>query len=131
MSKIKFLQHFSLYCRDLPAMHKFYNEILGLPEMPRPHFPFPGYWFEAGQDHQIHLAKVSDTHVKHSISDNEDSYMDHHIGMVTENLDGMKERLKAHDIPFHDEPYGYPQIFFRDPENNLIEVASTAMFDME
>ena len=100
MSKIKFLQHFSLYCRDLPAMHKFYNEILGLPEMPRPHFPFPGYWFEAGEDHQIHLAKVSDTHVKHSISDNEDSYMDHHIGMVTEDLEGMKERLKAHGVRF-------------------------------
>ena len=41
MSKIKFLQHFSIYCRDLPPMHKFYNEILGLPEMPRPALPLP------------------------------------------------------------------------------------------
>lgn len=128
MAKIKYLQHFSLYCRELEPMRAFYADVLGLPEIPRPHFPFPGHWLDAGGGHQIHLSKVREGHVSHSISENEEGYMDHHFGLVTDDLGSLKEKLRAHGVPFADEPYGYPQIFFRDPENNLIEVASTEMF---
>ena len=55
--------------------------------------------------------------------------MDHHFGLLTDDLAGVKANLREHGIEFHDEPYGYPQIFFRDPENNLIEVASAEMFE--
>lgn len=129
MRTIKLLQHFSIYCRELEPMHAFYTQVLGLPELPRPHFPFPGYWLDAGEGHHIHLSKVREGHVSHSISDNEADYMDHHFGLVTEDLGALKRRLCDHGVSFHDEPYGYPQIFFRDPENNLIEVASTKMFE--
>lgn len=129
MAQIKLLQHFSIYCRELEPMHHFYVNVLGLPELPRPEFPFPGYWLEIGEGHHIHLAKVREGHVKKSISENEDGYMDHHIGMLTDDLSGMKANLRGHGVEFHDEPYGYPQIFFRDPENNLIEVASAEMFE--
>ena len=129
MSRIKLLQHFSIYCRDLKPMRDFYIGTLGLPDLPRPEFPFPGNWLEAGSGHHIHLAKIRDGHITSSISENEDGYMDHHIGFLTDDLPGMKERLRERGVPFHDEPYGYPQIFFRDPEYNLIEVASAEMFE--
>lgn len=129
MAHIKLLQHFSIYCRDLESMHDFYVNTLGLPELPRLEFPFPSYWLETGAGHHIHLSKLRDGHVTKSISENEDTYMDHHFGLLTDNLQGMKERLRERGIPFHDEPYGYPQIFFRDPENNLIEIASAEMFE--
>lgn len=130
MAKIKLLQHFSIYCRNLEPMHHFYTVNLAMAELPRPEFPFPGYWLDAGEGHHIHLAKVKEGHVTHSISENEDGYTDHHFGLLTDDLDGMKERLRSSGVPFHDEPYGYRQIFFRDPENNLIEVASAEMFEM-
>lgn len=130
MAKINLLQHFSIYCRDLEPMHKFYTAVLGMAELPRPEFPFPGHWLDAGQGHHIHLSKVHEGHISHSISENEDGYTDHHFGLLTDDLDGMKERLRSNNVAFHDEPYGYRQIFFRDPENNLIEVASAEMFGM-
>ncbi|MDA0999488.1 MAG: VOC family protein [bacterium] len=128
MPRISLLQHFSIYCRELEPMHAFYAKVLGMKELPRPHFPFPGHWLEAGPGHHIHLSKLHEGHITHSISDNEDGYTDHHFGLVTDDLEGMKSRLRENAVAFHDEPYGYPQIFFRDPENNLIEVASEKMF---
>ncbi len=125
---IKLLQHFSIYTKELEPMHAFYTKVLGMPELPRPEFPFPGYWLEAGPGHHIHLSKLREGHVTKSISENEDTYQDHHLGLTTDDLAGMKDRLCDAGVPFHDEPYGYPQIFFRDPENNLIEVASEGMF---
>ena len=53
MAQIKLLQHFSIYCRELEPMHNFYVNVLGLPELPRPEFPFPGYWVKtAGRTRQ-------------------------------------------------------------------------------
>ena len=69
MAKIQLLQHFSIYCRDLNPMNQFYTEVMGMAVLPRPEFPFPGYWLDAGDGHQIHLAKVREGHVTHSISE--------------------------------------------------------------
>ncbi len=49
MAPISNLQHMSIYCRELEPMHPFYAGALGLEEIARPHFPFPGHWFEAGK----------------------------------------------------------------------------------
>ena len=119
MAHIKLLQHFSIYCRDLEPMHDFYVNTLGLPELPRPEFPFPGYWLETGAGHHIHLSKLRDGHVTKSISENEDTYMDHHFGLLTDNLQGMKERLASGGFPSTTSPTDIRRYFSAIPKTTL------------
>ena len=45
------LNHYFVRANDLEATKRFYCEALTLKEMPRPDFPFPGYWL--GRDDKI------------------------------------------------------------------------------
>jgi catechol 2,3-dioxygenase-like lactoylglutathione lyase family enzyme len=48
------LHHVSLPTTDLERSPRFYREVLGLAEIARPPFPFPGAWFKLG-DRELHL----------------------------------------------------------------------------
>ena len=48
------LDHVTLVVKDLEASRRFYVDILGMREVPRPAFSFAGLWFQAGAT-QIHL----------------------------------------------------------------------------
>src|SRR4051794_41767581 len=45
------LNHYLVRTSDLERARRFYCELLGFGGMPRPDFPFPGYWL--GLDGQI------------------------------------------------------------------------------
>jgi len=51
---IEALHHVSIPVADLERAKQFYNEILGLTEITRPPFDFPGAWYQEG-DRQLHL----------------------------------------------------------------------------
>ena len=53
--KIEAIHHVALGVTDLERSHRFYSEILGLEEIERPPFGFPGLWFSAGGSQQVHL----------------------------------------------------------------------------
>src|SRR5579885_1873325 len=55
MIGVSTIHHVSLNVRDLERSRAFYREILGLREIPRPPFSFPGAWFAAGDSQQLHL----------------------------------------------------------------------------
>ena len=38
------INHYFVRANDLKATRDFYVNVLGFEEMPRPNFPFPGYW---------------------------------------------------------------------------------------
>ncbi|MAG34566.1 MAG: hypothetical protein CL908_27160 [Deltaproteobacteria bacterium] len=46
--------HISLMTGDLEAAREFYGSFLGLAEIERPDFGFPGAWYQAGSV-QLHL----------------------------------------------------------------------------
>jgi catechol-2,3-dioxygenase len=46
--KIEAIHHVSLGVTDLEISRRFYSQILGLEELTRPPFDFPGAWFSAG-----------------------------------------------------------------------------------
>lgn len=54
------LNHVTIRCRprDLPALHRFYTDAIGLAPGWRPPFPFDGYWLypPASQTAAIHIA---------------------------------------------------------------------------
>ena len=45
---VRVLHHVSLPVGDLERSRRFYREVLGLEEIARPPFPFPGAWFRLG-----------------------------------------------------------------------------------
>ena len=52
--QVQSLDHVTLVVKDLDRSRTFYVEALGMTEVPRPNFAFPGLWFQAGPT-QIHL----------------------------------------------------------------------------
>lgn len=49
------LNHYFVRANDLDASRQFYCDVLGFEVMPRPDFPFPGFWLGVGGKIQIHM----------------------------------------------------------------------------
>src|SRR6267154_3595098 len=52
--------HLQLTVSDLERSRAFYGGFLGLPELKRPEFPFPGAWFELTNGQELHIVCVPD-----------------------------------------------------------------------
>jgi len=49
------LNHYFVRAKDLERSRSFYCEALGFEVMPRPDFPFPGYWLGFAGKVQVHM----------------------------------------------------------------------------
>jgi catechol 2,3-dioxygenase-like lactoylglutathione lyase family enzyme len=49
------LNHYFVRANNLELSRRFYCEVLGFEQMPRPDFPFPGYWLGVGGKVQVHM----------------------------------------------------------------------------
>lgn len=49
------LNHYFVRAKDLERSRTFYCDVLGFDVMPRPDFPFPGYWLGVGGKIQVHM----------------------------------------------------------------------------
>ena len=49
------LNHYFVRANDLERSKRFYCEVLGFEAMPRPDFPFPGYWLGVNGKIQVHM----------------------------------------------------------------------------
>src|SRR5258706_11344398 len=49
------LNHYFVRANDLERTKDFYVEVLGFEVMPRPDFPFPGYWLGINGKIQVHM----------------------------------------------------------------------------
>jgi catechol 2,3-dioxygenase-like lactoylglutathione lyase family enzyme len=49
------LNHYFVRANDLEQTRRFYCDVLGFEEMPRPDFPFPGHWLGVGGKVQVHM----------------------------------------------------------------------------
>ena len=47
------IHHVSLNVADNERALEFYRDLLGLAELPRPDFGFPGSWLDAGAGQQV------------------------------------------------------------------------------
>ena len=126
------IHHVSLNVTDLERSRKFYREILGLQEIVRPPFDFPGAWFAVGDAQQLHLivhghatfrsAQKIDTRDNHFAVRVEDYFA------TIEFLHGKGYREEAADsdpLKMHTQPHataGFPQIYICDPDWHVIEI---------
>ena len=49
------INHYLIRANDLERSKRFYCEVLGFEVMPRPDFPFPGYWLGVNGKIQVHM----------------------------------------------------------------------------
>ncbi len=52
------LNHYLLRANDLERTKDFYVNVLGFEVMPRPNFPFPGYWLGINGKIQVHMGQA-------------------------------------------------------------------------
>jgi len=129
---IEALHHVSLVVSDLERSRRFYREILGLDEIERPPFPFPGAWFSVGSSQQLHL--IVHTNPTFRIGKPLDT-RDLHFAVRVGNYWATVELLRGKgysEEPGEDEfrlmrlqpqaTAGFPQIYILDPDRNVIEI---------
>ena len=51
------LNHYFVRANDLEQSRRFYCDVLGFEEMPRPDFPFPGHWLGVAGKVQVHMGQ--------------------------------------------------------------------------
>jgi catechol 2,3-dioxygenase-like lactoylglutathione lyase family enzyme len=124
------LHHVSLPTRDLERSRAFYREALGLAEIQRPPFPFPGAWFRLG-DRELHLIGGRDDPQGGSGTDPNQLHFAIRVARFGEAVERLKRLGYREDVdpadPMHLEVRlrpvtGYPQAYLNDPDNHLIEI---------
>ncbi len=116
------LNHLALPTADPARAEQFYCELLGFQVVPRPSFSFDGRWLYRPQvGPMIHLLHVSN----HRPPTGPIDTLTHHFALQCADIDGVKRLLTERGIELVERrlpDYGYRQIFFRDPDGNLLEL---------
>ncbi|MCB8823286.1 VOC family protein [Microvirga rosea] len=129
--EINGLHHVALPCTNLERSRRFYQEVLGFTEIPRPALPVAGAWFRVGDSQELHLV-VGDAQATFRASKGMDTNDIHFALRVTsyrQALDALKAKGYREDAS-PDDPMGiktstrvgYPQIYILDPDRNIIEI---------
>lgn len=130
--KIK-LHHVNVCSKNVPGLEEFYRDVLDL--APEPSLEagrildkqgYPGsVAFLSDGTTQFHLAE-KDFGISFRTGQAINPVERGHIAFRTDDIDAFKRRLKEKGIPFSDygawAMKGWEQIFFHDPEGNVIEV---------
>lgn len=130
MFKIETIHHISLPVTDLKRSMQFYGEVLGLKEIKRPPFDFPGTWYQVG-DRQLHLIVHSkSTFREKKPVDSRDIHFAVQVNSYRETRDFL--RSKGFHPEAEDEfkntkespkgTAGFPQLYILDPDRNVIEL---------
>jgi catechol 2,3-dioxygenase-like lactoylglutathione lyase family enzyme len=112
--------HASIVVRDLAAARRFYGELLGLPEIDRPDFGFPGAWYQAG-DIQLHLI-VPPPGVDVGAPPPALSPIAAHLAFEIDDYDAVRAALERAGLPVLGLGPELGQLFVRDPDGNGVEL---------
>ncbi len=117
---------------DLERARKFYTDILGLEELARPPFGFPGAWFSVGASQQVHLiVHPHSTFRTGKGLDNRDGHFAVRVASYRQTVKYLRSKgygEDAGDDLFQRmtlQPHataGFPQIYILDPDRNVIEI---------
>ncbi|QGX99652.1 VOC family protein [Roseovarius faecimaris] len=126
------LHHVNLATENVARMEAFYRDVMGL-EPPVSDLPN----LEKGKGYAGDVAFVSDGHIQTHLAQRDvmagfktgqivNPVSTGHIAYRTDDLAAFKAHLDAQGIPYSDWAHaavtGWHQIFFYDPDGNVIEV---------
>jgi catechol 2,3-dioxygenase-like lactoylglutathione lyase family enzyme len=125
------LNHYFVRANDLERTKDFYVDVLGFEVMPRPNFPFPGYWLGINGKIQVHMGpagiKNQDMYYlgtpKNAATDN--SGVVDHIAFLASEPEKFIRKFRDKKMNFR--PRSLPeselyQLFIQDPNGLTIEL---------
>lgn len=126
------LHHVNLCTTKVPEMDEFYRNVLGMENEPTRNgirVTQQGYSgavaFVTDGNLEVHLAE-KDFEVGFKTKQAINPLERGHIAFRTDDISAFKKRLEENGIPYSDygtwAMNGWHQIFFHDPEGNVIEV---------
>jgi catechol 2,3-dioxygenase-like lactoylglutathione lyase family enzyme len=125
------LNHYFVRANDLERTKRFYCEVLGMQEMPRPNFAFPGYWLGVGGKVQVHMGphNLPDASLHYmgttSRSATDNAGVVDHIAFSATQPKELDARLKAMNVPARKRyrpEIRLLQMFLQDPDGLTIEI---------
>ncbi|RED12951.1 VOC family protein [Pontivivens insulae] len=132
--KLEF-HHINFVSEDVERLHTFYTGVLGLEDIPMSEFPRTEKSGNSGYEGKIRFATDGGMQM-HLAERNLTVAFDNgqvinpvdrgHIAFRTDDIQAFLALLDAHSIPYSD--YGtafaknWHQVFFQDPEGNVVEV---------
>lgn len=132
--KLEF-HHINYVSDDVDRLHDFYTEVLGLDVIPIQNFPRSEATDNRGYDGKIRFATDGQMQMHLAERNLEIAFQNGqvinpvergHIAFRTDDIEAFKSVLDDKSIPYSD--YGtafakeWHQVFFHDPEGNVIEV---------
>lgn len=127
--RVQQIDHVTIVVKDLQASRNFYVDLLGMDEVPRPGFPFPGLWFQAGNT-QIHLIleHPESGPAGNRFAEGVSISRTHHFAFPVDDALETKAILDELGIPIvagpKHRPDGPIQLYILDPDHNLVELFS-------
>ncbi len=119
MVKYTNFHHVSFATKNLAASRAFFGGVLGLEEISRPAFTFPGAWYALG-DRQLHIIEnqqaAGAASARQSRSD--------HVALEVPDIAAVRKALESHGVSFEEgtnQQLGMAQLFCRDPDGHVIE----------
>jgi catechol 2,3-dioxygenase-like lactoylglutathione lyase family enzyme len=108
------LDHCSVLITDVERSRRFYRDVMGLIEIPRPKtFDFVVLWFDLGDD-MLHLLLV----------DRPDPLSPRHFALRVSDAAAARIYFQGHGISIHETTPipGADRFFIADPDGNRIEI---------
>jgi catechol 2,3-dioxygenase-like lactoylglutathione lyase family enzyme len=115
------LDHYNLRTHKYEETVRFYGDVLGLENGPRPNFVFPGAWMYSEGRPVVHLVDLRST----DEAQKPDSGVVHHVAFVSRGFKAMKDHLAGKGVDFRTvEVPGNEiwQIFITDPNGVVVEL---------
>jgi glyoxylase I family protein len=112
--------HFSICAADIEDARGFYGGILGLAEIERPDFGFPGAWYQAG-DVQLHII-VAPEGVDVGRRPPQLTPIAGHIAFEIDDYEKAKAHLEGAGVEVLGLGAKVGQMFVRDPDGNVVEL---------
>jgi len=114
MQMLTGIHHVSIVVTDLARSRRFYSEVLGLREIPRPAtFDFVVVWYDLGSQH-VHLVP----------RERADPVSPRHVAFQVDNAVAARANFAAFDVATRETTPipGCDRFFVHDPDGNLIEI---------
>ena len=115
------LDHYNVSTRKLDETVRFYQDVLGFVNGPRPPFDFPGAWLYSEGHPVLHLNDISPTDKQQR----PDSGVIDHVAFGSRGFEAMTQHLERKGVEFRINVVPNStrrQIFVNDPNNVLIEL---------
>ena len=121
--------HVALVVANIADSRTFYIHQLGLEELSRPPFDFPGAWFKVGQA-LIHIIESNKHSGKAGWGDRAVERISRglHMAYRTNDFEQALRAIDQHGIEIasgpQTRPDGAKQVYIYDPDRHLIEICS-------